>query len=406
MYKYVKTKFKHFYLEKKLKKKQKYFYFEKIDYKFKNVLIIDSVIPEYNKDSGSRRLFELINLILKNDIGVFLIANLKEYKYKSDYIQTFKDLGAVVYEPSLDKNNKLITKELFIKAIAPHIHYAWLHRPDVFKKYHKTIKALNPDCKLIYDMVDFHYLRLIREWEQNRKSKLKENAEKHLQMELNNCKYADAIIVISENDKVALKQYYSHTDKMTVMGNIHQFIKKTKEFIPFSKRNKLLFVGSFKHLPNVDAVIYLHDHIMPLVWKENPNIKVIIIGSYPTQDILNLNSDRFIIKGFVVDISDYFKKTKLFIAPLRYGAGIKGKIGQSFEFSLPVITTSIGAEGFDFSPFTEAIIANTAELLASRIIALYNNESMWSSISAHSENIISPFSIAHIESQLKNVLNI
>lgn len=404
-YQSVKILIKNHFLKRKLKKAGKTFDFSNLKTKPNSVLIIDNHIPEFNKDSGSRRLFELIKLMLNNDVGVFLLADLKEYKYRSDYIEAYKDLGVYVYEPCLDENNILITKERFIKKIAHHLQFAWLHRPTIFDKYYDTIKNTNQNCKCIFDMVDFHYLRLIREYELHKDHKLKKEAEAFLTIEIDNCKKADTIIAISQNDKEILKQYYSDDSKIKVIGNVHQFIKKTDDFLPFQKRKQLLFLGGFKHVPNVDAVKHLKDDIMPLVWKQDPEIEVVIVGSYPSQDILDLSSSKFMVKGFVDDVSIYFKQSRLFVAPLRYGAGVKGKIGQSFEWSLPVITTDVGIEGFDVSPFYEDMIANTPETFASKLLEMFNNEKLWNKVSNHAEDILKPFSLQDINATLKTVLN-
>lgn len=406
MFKYIKTAIRHYFLKRKLARQNIHFDLRSIQFQKKNVLIIDSVIPEYDKDSGSRRLLELIKLMRQNGVGVFLMADKKEYKYPTDYIRAFEELGVIVYQPSLDSQGRLITKTIFIDSIAPKLQFAWLHRPDVFEKYHAKIRKANHNCQLIFDMVDFHYLRFFREWEQSGNPKLKEEAESHLQVELQNCKNADHIIVISETDKASLKRHFAEDTKMKVIGNIHEFIEKDRSFQPFSERKNLLFVGGFKHLPNVDAVKFLHNDIMPLVWQRHPEISVVIVGSYPTEDILKLDSERFVIKGFVKEIESYYKETRLFIAPLRFGAGIKGKIGQSFEHSLPLVTTDVGAEGFDFSPFKEQMVASSAAELANKIIDLYTDESLWNRVSKHSETVIKPFSIAHIENQLKTLLEL
>ena len=403
-YQILKIYVKHYFLKRKLKKEGKTCDYSQIKTKSNSVLIIDNRIPEYNKDSGSRRLFELIKLMINNNVNVFLLADLKEYKYRSDYIQTFKELGVHVYEPCLDENNQLLTKERFIKKIAPHIHFAWLHRPTIFDKYHRIIKKANHQCKCVFDMVDFHYLRLKREYELYNDESLKKQAESFLTLEIDNCKKADTIIAISENDKQVLKQYYDDDSKIEVIGNVHQFMKKTDDFLPFNERNKLFFLGGFYHEPNVDAVLHLKNEIMPLVWKENPEIEVVIIGSYPPQEILDLDSNKFEVKGFVDDVSKFFRQCRLFVAPLRYGAGVKGKIGQSFEWSLPVITTDVGIEGFDVSPYYEDMIANTPETIASKIVELYSNENLWSNISNHTEEFLKPYSLKDINTTLKSVL--
>ncbi|WP_194767837.1 glycosyltransferase [Tamlana sp. I1] len=410
MIKRIKLAYRNYKLKFKLRKRKVFFDFNSIEYGAKNILIIDSKIPNYNEDSGSRRLYEIIKILLDQDFSIFLLADLNEYKYENryaeEYIEEYKSIGVKVYQPSLDIKGDLITKERFISEVCPFINYAWLHRPEIFNSYYITIKSLNKNVILIYDMVDFHYLRLIREWKLNNKSKVKLSADKILNLEIANCKAADKIIVISDNDKLSLEKYYLKPSKMTTIGNLHEFRERPNTFKIFSERKNLLFIGGFSHQPNVDAVLWLKNEIMPLIWAVDKDIKIDIIGSNIPKKILSLKTENFNVIGFVEDLSVYFNSAKIFIAPLKYGAGIKGKIGQSFEFSLPVITTDIGAEGFDLSPFSEEMIANTSELLASKILKLYNDQDLWRAISNRSEQFITPFTKQHIENQLKKVFNL
>lgn len=403
-FKKIKVKYKNNALRNRLIKENKRFNLEHYVFKKTNVLIIDQIVPEFNKDSGSRRLTEIIKLLLEKDVAVFLVADLKQYKYKSDYIEKFKALGVNVYEPTIDQSDVLVTKELFIYKIAEKLDIAWLHRPNIFEKYYQQIKQANTNIKLVFDMVDFHYLRLSREFKDSQDLNTKTEAERYLQIELNNCNQADSIIVISEDDKTELLKHYNKPEKMVVIGNVHDYIKKTDEFLTVENRKDLLFVGGFKHMPNEDAVLYLHNEIMPLVWEIHPEIKVNIVGSYPTQTVLELHSKKFNVIGFVEDVSLYYKTAKLFVAPLKYGAGVKGKIGQSFEYSLPVVTTDIGAEGFDFSPFSQTMIANNKRDFANQIVALYTNNELWNELSDFSPKIIQPFSLKHISSTIDQVL--
>ncbi|WP_370098252.1 glycosyltransferase family 4 protein [Xanthomarina gelatinilytica] len=401
IYKDLRLKYKNHQLKVALTKAKKVLDFSKIPYANKNVLIIDSIIPEFDKDSGSRRLFKIINILLSHGFGVFLIADKKEYKYNTDYVAHYRKLGVMVYEPSIDQTGAFVTKETFIEAILPKIDFAWLHRADVFKTYSQLVSS-NKSIKLIYDMVDFHYLRFIREWENTKDSKTKMEAEKYLDIEVENCRLADKIITISEQDKNALKEFYSEENKMVTIGNVHQFLDVEKT--PFKHREGLFFVGGFSHKPNQDAVLFLYHDIMPLVWKKNKHIKVTIVGSYPTKDMLDLNSDRFKVLGYVEDISEYFNTSRVFVAPLRYGAGVKGKIGQSLEYGLPLVTTPIGAEGFDFKAQADHVIDTTAQGLANKILKLYQDETVWKEVSEASKEVLEPFSISHIEEQVLKVL--
>lgn len=406
MLKKLKNQFKLFLLKKKLKKNK--VFFNENDFKFsdKNVLIIDEIIPEFNKDSGSRRLTEIIKLLLKNKVSVFLVADLKQYKYKSDYIQKFKDLGVNVYQPSIDSKGDLVTIEGFIKQMAPKMDVAWLHRPLIFDKYQALVKKANPKVKLVFDMVDFHYIRLLREYELNKDEALKTEAEKFLKIELQNCKNADVVIAISTTDKVLLKQHFNTDEKVVLISNIHQYIDKSEDFNSFENRKDLLFVGSFRHDPNSDAVTYLKQDVMPIVWQTLPDVTVNIIGSYITDDIKDLASSNFKLLGFVDDLNVVINNSKLFVAPLRFGAGIKGKIGQSLEHSLPLVTTDVGAEGFDFGNQKQIMIANNTEAIAQKVVDLYTNKELWDEASNSCKTILEPFSLKVTENQLLQIINL
>lgn len=402
LYKDLRLKYKNNQLQVALTKANKFFDFNKISYAKKNILIIDSIIPEFDKDSGSRRIHKIIQILIKNNFGVFLVADKKEYKYKTEYVNHYKKLGIVVYEPSINLNGELITKESFILNVLDKIDYAWLHRADVFKDYSGIVSG-NKSVKLIYDMVDFHYLRLEREWQNSKNVKIKREAEKYKHIEVENSKKADKVVTISDEDKEALKKFYPNENKMITISNVHQYKNLKQEHL--ERRSGLFFIGGFSHKPNEDAVIFLFNEIMPLVWKADKDINVTIIGSYPTKEILALNSERFSVLGFVEDISEYFNKSRVFVAPLRFGAGVKGKVGQSLEYGLPVITTDVGAEGFDFGTHALELIDNTAQGMADKIIKLYQDDKLWLEISEASREILEPFSVCNIETNVLKILN-
>lgn len=404
MYNAIKLWFKFSKLRKKLKKQGKVIDFTLPENGRSYVLIVDDKVPEYDQDSGSRRLTEIVKLLIANGYGVCLLANVKEYKFRTQYVDYFRSLGAVVYEPAVSPKGKLVTKERFIETVAPQLSHAWLHRPNIFEKYYPIVRSFRPDIPVLFDMVDFHYLRMKREAElTNDPSKIKE-AEKHLKQELDNCAKADKIIVISDRDKEALLKFYPDSSKMEVIGNIHDHLPKKADFPGFDKREGLLFIGGFAHKPNEDAVLFLHNEIMPLVWKELPEVKVTIVGSNPSDAVKALNSQRFYITGYVEDAEPYFKEARLFVAPLRYGAGIKGKIGQSMEYSLPLVTTQVGAEGFDFAGLEDAMIADSAEPFAQKIVSLYTDAQKWQQVSEASDKVIAPFSLEAVERSILKLL--
>src|SRR5690606_34781966 len=126
----------------------------------------------------------------------------------------------------------------------------------------------------------------------------------------------------------------------------------------FEARQGICFIGGYRHLPNVDAAKWLIDEIMPLVWEKLPSVNVYLLGSLVAKEVADLQSDKVHVPGYIPDVSPYFLSSRVFVAPLRFGAGMKGKIGQSFEYGLPVITTDIGAEGMTLIDRTHYLRAN------------------------------------------------
>ena len=143
----------------------------------------------------------------------------------------------------------------------------------------------------------------------------------------------------------------------------------------FDKRKDLMFIGGFGHRPNVDAVKWLANEIMPALVKKLPDIRVYILGSNPPEEVEQLATENLLIKGFVTDeeLQEYYQNCRISIVPLRYGAGIKGKVIEAMRFGTPVMTTSVGAEGIKGA---ESIldIADEAADFVEQLAALYQNE--------------------------------
>ncbi len=174
-----------------------------------------------------------------------------------------------------------------------------------------------------------------------------------------------------------------------VFPNIHVARSRSHGF---EQTDGLIFIGGYSHVPNVDAAEWLVNAIMPLVWDDFPSLTVTLLGSNPSERVWRLADDRRVrVTGFIHDVEPYFQSARVFVAPLRYGAGLKGKIGQSLEFGLPVVTTSIGAEGFDFVDGHDALIADEPGAFADAVKRLYSDRMLWTRMSAASSSKLAPF---------------
>ena len=367
---------------------------DKYDDAKKTIVFVCGSIPTFDKDSGSNRLKEIIKAYVELNFNCIIIVNQLENATK--YFDYFNDLGVLIYNDQKTKNNTIS----FLKSI-PKVDFIWYYGPNSLKKNYAIVSKIQPYSKSIYDMVDIHFLRYQRAIELNPKRiSLKKRYNKYFKIETVLAKRVDVVIAISEQEKSVMSSYLDK-NKIITISNIHYPKTYRQDTLPFEKRKNILFIGS-SHTPNIDALYYLHEKIMPIVWKELPHLKVDIIGNL-NNEITDINHPNIIFHGYVPEIESFFNAAKFMIAPLRYGAGVKGKIGQSFEYYLPLITTEIGAEGMFLKHNENALIANNEEDFASEIINLYNNENLWKHLQNHSEESLKPFSREILKKKLLSI---
>jgi glycosyltransferase involved in cell wall biosynthesis len=190
-------------------------------------------------------------------------------------------------------------------------------------------------------------------------------------------------------------------DNICIIPNIHNLT--CQNFNDFEQRSGLVFIGSYNHPPNIDAVIWLCQEIMPIVWESHPEICLTLLGSNVKDEVKALASEKVIVTGYVPEVDPYFLKNRVFVAPLRFGAGMKGKIGQSMSYGLPVVTTSIGAEGMGLKDSYDVLIADDPRSLASSIIKLYYDRELWVRISQNSLETIEQYSPEKVKSKLSQL---
>lgn len=373
----------------------------------KNILIVDSQIPTFDKDSASNRLTEIAKFLAKY-YNVYLMDWRKAIPKKDSqkYIRLLNDHNITVYVPYLNKLGFMKGKSHFIKNLLPKLDFVWCHRPELFEYYLDFFRNKAPQAKIIYDMVDIHYLRMERGLQLKYDKKREKEVLHYKYIETELCKKADKIAVISDKEKEFMKSFVDESKLFTV-SNVHNLKVRPEDMPSFEERKGIFFVGTFLHDPNVDAVEVLYHKIMPLVWKFLPDLEISIIGSETPQHILDMNSEKFKILGFVEDIIPYYRNCFASVSPLRFGAGVKGKIGQALEYTLPVVTTEIGAEGMFLENNITALIAGNEDYqkFADNIIAICTNMELWNRLHYNSEKAVYPFSIEAQKEEIFKILS-
>ena len=268
--------------------------------------------------------------------------------------------------------------------LAPALDVAILSRPEPTWRWQPLVREICPEAKIIYDTVDLHFLREARRAEIEADPAVARAAARYHGMELSLARIADATLVVSKTERDVLLDEDPDI-QVHVVPNIHGEEHTGR---PFEERKGVLFVGSFPHHPNRDAAHWLAEEIMPLVRLEDPDIPAYIVGSSPTDDIRALESESVRVLGWVPDLMNLLEHARISVAPLRYGAGVKGKVGESLAHGLPVVTTRLGAEGMGLEHEHDVLVADDAQAFANEILRAYHDADLWTRLAANGRRTI------------------
>lgn len=350
----------------------------------KRILIIDHMVPQYDKDAGARNVFMYTKIFIESGLKVtFLPADYYPYQ---PYTTQLEQLGVEV----LYGNYYFKYWKEWIQENAHFFDYFYVNRPHIAVRYIDLLKQYG-NGKLIYYGHDLHYLRERREYEVTGNEELLKSSEHWKILEYQLIEKSDVIYVPSTYEKTVLEQAFPEKVIRSIPIYIYEKMV-TKNCPNIKKKKNLLFVGGFGHPPNIDAVLWFANEIFPHVLISYPDIIWYIVGSKPPQEIMNLQSNNIVIKGFVSDeeLHSLYQSCRLAVVPLRYGAGVKGKVVESIYEQCPLITTPVGAEGISTAEGAFAVAA-ADKSMADTIIQLYNDEDLLQNMMSKSPEYINSY---------------
>lgn len=331
----------------------------------KFLLVVDHYVPEYDKDAGSRCMKDYLKLFVAMGYHVKFIG---DNFYKSEpYTTALQQMGIeVCYGDYYFRHWKD-----WISANGRYLDYVLLSRPHISCKYIDIIRTYS-NAKIIYFGHDLHYLRKMREYRISGNRKDWKDSKEWKKTELQMMHKANLSYYLSQAELDEIKK----ADQTINVRRVPIFIydKLPECNYRASERKDVLFVGGFGHPPNIDAVRWLGEEILPLVWKKEPGIVLHVAGANPPKEIQALAGSRLVIHGFVTEneLEQLYRKVRLSVVPLRFGAGIKGKIIESMMWGVPVLTTVIGIEGIEGTEKFVRVRRN-AQSLAADLVHLYRN---------------------------------
>jgi glycosyltransferase involved in cell wall biosynthesis len=337
----------------------------------RRALVLEHCTLTPNQDAGSVTVFNLILLLREMDFQVTFIPE-DNFVYMPDYTTALQRVGVeVLYAPYVT------SVEQHVKEFGQRYDLAFLFRPVVVERHIKTIRTYCENAKVLYYTHDLHFLRMTREADLFGDKTMQKAADEMKQREFDAIRMSDSSIVVTENELELIQPELPQKNirVLPLILNIHGTEKG------FADRRDIVFVGGYQHGPNVDAVQYFVSEIMPLLRKRLPGVHFHAVGSKAPAEILALASKDVFITGFVEDLESLLDQMRVSVAPLRYGAGIKGKIGTAMAVGLPVVATSLAAEGMSLSDGENILVADGAEAFADAVTKLYQDETLWNRIS-------------------------
>jgi glycosyltransferase involved in cell wall biosynthesis len=251
-------------------------------------------------------------------------------------------------------------------------------------------------------MVDAYGSRFLQEAKIKNDFEIRRKSEKFRLIEQRLARIADGIITVSDADQNYISSLAQHQNNYFRIGNFHPRVEPGPQF---SSRSGLIFVGGFSHSPNIDAVEYFVHEILPLVRIHLPDIHLTIVGSTPPEVIRQMQSSSITVTGWVEDLSELYHSARIAIAPLRFGAGVKGKIGEALNYGVPVVTTSVGADGMGLQNRHDVLIADSAQDFASSIVDCHSQSEMWTQLRINGRNTVHDLAGSTImRSQIDNLV--
>lgn len=330
------------------------------------LLVVDHRLPTPDQDSGSLRMAHLLRLV--GELGyrvTFVPDNLQRIE---PYARDLEAIGVEVVTAPAHR-----TVEECLKEAGDRFAVALISRAHIADEHLASVREHCPGARVVFDTVDLQFLRLERQAEVERDEALYRKAQKVKAIELGLAREADLTLVVSEEEKRLLENDAPGL-AVRVLSNIHRVHGGGTDF---DARKGLLFIGGFEHPPNVDAVLWLVREILPSIHERLPGVHVSIVGSKPTPEVRALASDHVTIAGYVPNVTPYFERSKLSVAPLRYGAGVKGKVNQSLAYGLPCVATSCAAEGMGLTTEVDVLIADDAATFAEAVVKAYSDRALW-----------------------------
>ena len=350
----------------------------------RQILVIDAQTPRPDHDSGSLRMFNLMRLLC--DEGAHVVFMPANQQHDGGYTGALQRLGVEAwYAPFAGR------APAWLREHGPRFDTVLLSRHYVASEFLPLVRRHAPQAKVVFDSVDLHYLREERGARMARDEVLRASARRTRASELKVVANADTTLVVSPAERELLAADAPGA-QVELLSNLHEVAGAGAAY---AQRKDLVFVGGFRHPPNVDAVVWFAREVLPAIRARLPQVVFHCIGSDPSDAVLALSAlDGVVVHGHVPDLVPAMDGMRIAVAPLRYGAGVKGKVNLSMAHGQPVVATTCAVEGMHLQDGRDVLVADEAQAFAEAVLRLYQDEALWNRLARNGlDNVARHFSL-------------
>ncbi|MEL7217670.1 MAG: glycosyltransferase, partial [Pseudomonadota bacterium] len=342
----------------------------------KHVLVIDHYVPQWDRDAGSRTLYQYMKIMIDDGFAVtFWPDNLWRDPVYTPQLQA---LGVEVISGPEFRG----AFDGFIRERADLYDMVLVSRPHVAREYLGSIREASA-ATIVYYGHDLHFARMQAAVEKGHDIPAHE-IEEMRELELSVCRASDVSLYPDPKEVKRIKDLIG-SDKEFFANPVFLFsrdeLAKTRAALPDIQSkpasDRLLFVGGFRHDPNIDGIIWFANEVMPILRERRPGVTLDIAGSNAPREVQELNGSDINVLGFISDgeLEERYDECGVAVAPLRFGAGVKGKVIEAMALGIPVATTGVGAQGIEQAD-DALFLGDAPEELAAAIFAALENRNL------------------------------
>jgi glycosyltransferase involved in cell wall biosynthesis len=343
-----------------------------MELKNKLLLIIGMVWPEPESSAAGTRMLQLILLFQKQGFDIVFASAAQE----SAFSYNLNSIGVNSEKITLNSSSF----DLFVKNLNPNI--VIFDRFVTEEQFSWRVFENSPSSIRIIDTEDLHCLRLVRQHAVKKKIPflLSDLLDSDIaKREIASILRCDLSLIISEFEMSVLEKIFKIDPVLLHYLPLFDTPKIQETLPSFEDRKDFVFIGNFLHEPNWDAVKQLKETIWPLIKKQLPEAKMHVFGAYTSQKVLQLHNEteNFLVHGRVISVDLVLNQARVLLAPLRFGAGLKGKLINAMQVATPSVTTSIGAEGINSNYEWSGFIEDEMIDFSTKAILLYQDKKIW-----------------------------